>query len=134
MYTVIRFRSSTTDREQLRAVGEGLNRIKEQTFTGFDRVENRFSCDVCERDDWNEHVRTMIEFLDTFGTVLREALTANLEIEFDVAVEPEDIGEKIYLSFSVQCDLLKKLAEENVRLTLTYYPVRLASSPSGGTS
>src|SRR5687767_15669014 len=81
MYTVLRFISPTEDVEKLILIGERLNRFKENTFQGIDRIGGRFSSSVCEDDNWEEHTRAMSEFLRGFEQGLLEAKSYGIDLE-----------------------------------------------------
>lgn len=132
MYTVLRFESPTETVEKLTILGEGLNRIKEKTFSGLDRIGGRFSCSVCDDDNWDEHTRAMSEFLSVFKEILVEAKSYGIEVEFDVALEPEDCEKKSYISTCLEPQLLKKLVDEDVGITLSYYTSQQHRGPGGG--
>lgn len=121
MYTVLRFESPTENAEALALLGEELNEIRQGTFSGLDHVKGRFSCDVCDLDDWESHLGAIEESMVLFESILATAISRGLEVEFDVAVEPEDCEKKLYVSTNLDPNLLRKLADQKVGLTFSYY-------------
>ena len=121
MYTVLRFESQVAGLEQLTLFGDSLNEVREGFFTGLDRIGGRFSCSVCEDDDWEKHVSAMNEILDVFQKSLVNAKDNKIEVEFDVAIEPEDYDQRFCLSMPVAPILLKHMADEGVGLTFSCY-------------
>ena len=125
MYIVLRFYSPSEGRQGLDSLillGESLNQIRPGTFSGLDGRWNGFSCDVCSLDSWNAHLQTIEEVLRAFTSVFKEASNRGIEVEFDVAVEPEDLHNKLYVAASLGVDLFKKLIDQKVGITFTFYP------------
>jgi hypothetical protein len=74
----------------------------------------------------------MMQFLEDFKSVLLDSKAKNVEMEFDVAIEPEDVGGKPYIATDIDPELINKLAATNVGVTFTYYPAR-TPRPNGNT-
>lgn len=127
MYTVVRFEASKKNAPSMMALGSSLNRIKRNTFEGRDKVPNRFSCSVCTGEDWGKHLRSIARFLTQFSSVIRKAGQIGVRIEFDVAIEPEDLLKRPYLVTRLPIKLIEELANKKVEISFTYY-----SGASGG--
>jgi hypothetical protein len=131
MYTVVRFQTKRTAAALLALVGEKLNKIKKNTFRGLDKVPGRFSCSVCDDPDWDKHLRRIRDFLARFSPVIRSASRQRIRIVFDVAVEPEDTGNRAYFSTHITPELMAQLGRAGVELEFTFYP---AARQEGGSA
>lgn len=121
MYTVVRFETTKRRARLLPALGSSLNQIKPNTFQGLDKVQNRFSCSVCDDNAWAKHTQTISRFLRQFESVIRQARRNDVRIEFDIAVEPEDVAKGQYLATNLSANFIKKLAQVEVEIGFTYY-------------
>src|SRR6266403_20900 len=122
MYTVIRFETNKKRARLLPALGNSLNRIKENTFQGLDKAPNRFSCSICDDNAWAKHVQKISRFLGLFAPVMREARRNGVRVEFDIAVEPEDVAKGLYLAAHLPANFIKRLVKAEVEIGFTYYP------------
>lgn len=127
MYTLARFQSARKDASELKRLGERLNQVKRNTFVGLDRIGGRFSCVISDSDDWREHARRMVRFLDIFKASIQLAARRGIEVEFDVAIEPEDAAGKPYISLDITRRMITRLAKDHVQLTFTYYTSKSTS-------
>jgi hypothetical protein len=132
MYTVARFQCARKNSRKLKSLGESLNRVRKNTFVGLDRIGGRFSCVICDSDNWKEHLRQMVRFLDRFKASVQLASREDIDVEFDVAIEPEDAAGKPYISLETTRQVIKRLAKDHVELTFTYY-VPGATNPGAST-
>ena len=121
MYTVVRFEAAKKHARLLQALGGSLNRIQKNTFEGLDKVPGRFSCSVCDDKTWVKHVAKINRFVTRFSSVIRKARRNGVSVEFDIAIEPEDIGNRSYLVAELPAELIRTLAQAKIKITFTYY-------------
>ena len=121
MYTVVRFVNDQDAESNLTLIGQKINSVSPGTFTGLDRVDGRFSISVCSTAIWEDHVVAMVGFLQKHADTIKVAIAANMYIEFDVAIEPEDYNDISYLSVGINPYLANSLSSNGVHLTLSYY-------------
>ncbi len=121
MYNVLRFFSDDVD--LLKEVAGKLNEVRSDFYDGMNRAGDGFSCSVCDADSWEEHLSAMRETLAGFSPVLAFAREKGVEMEFDVAIDKEDVEGRFYTSFDLPLDLLRQLAEAGVAYMVTCYYV-----------
>lgn len=123
MYTVLRFVADPTCSDTvLCELGQRLNGIRGFVFGGLDARGHRFSIRHFFRRAVDHPLIRTAEFRAerSFSDLGRE--TAGITVEADVAIEPEDVQEKFYLSCTFPAAALKELAQNAVDLTFTVYP------------
>jgi hypothetical protein len=121
MYTVIRFiAGSGCSSEQLRQAGEQLNNSIPGAFKRFDRIGGRFSVSISTGDTWDVHEVAIAKFIHAATSVVAEARLNEISVEIDVAIEPEDVIGKAYLSVSMSPIFLEQLGSRGVTLGFTF--------------
>jgi hypothetical protein len=124
MYTVIRFQSELTDDTLLSEIGQRLNERRPGTFGGMDCVDGRFSCSLSNASDLENHIGAITTFLDDFEDILKQARKSDVELELDIAVDPEDRAKRrTYFVIRLPAKLLERIASAEISLVLTYYLV-----------
>jgi len=122
MYTVIRFvAESASAAEQLGRIGALLNEAIQGAYERVDRIGGRFSVSLSTADSWLAHVLAIGEFVRTADGVIAEARVNHVGVEIDVAVEPQEISEKPYLSLAVSPHLMQHLSAVGVVMGFTFY-------------
>lgn len=122
MYTVLRFVADPTCSDTvLCELGRRLNGIRGFVFDGLDARGHRFSISISSDEQWTIHLSALLDFVQSAASVIADARRAGITIEADVAIEPEDLQEKFYLSCTVPAATLKELEQNAVNLTFTVY-------------
>jgi hypothetical protein len=124
MYTVIRFAATEA----------GLQAVHRLIATICDAEQctnirsSAFSCDISDSNTWNAHVEAIEAFLLKLGTVLPKAreCEAKLHVSVDVAIEPEDRGDRPYVPLVFPRTLLGQLVQAGIGLEITSYVVSVA--------
>jgi hypothetical protein len=112
------FRVSHTSNEKLLEIGRQINEIQPNTFDGLDKVVNRFSCVVSEKDDWFEHIADIEFFIQIFATFLQSL--DDVEMCIDIAISLQD-GNSQFVTISFNQDFMRLLVESKIALDLTFY-------------
>ena len=120
MYTVIRF-SDTAGTNDLPRLGEQLNQLVPGSYTGLDRVPNRFSCSVCQEDDWALHHKAIIDILSRCAELITNAQEKGITIDVDVAVDPDDYCARMITELALDLDLVDLLSNLRVSLEISIY-------------
>jgi len=127
MYSVIRFTGSPRESDSvLSGIAESINARRPGTFTGMDKVDQRFSCTVSKRDSVDEHMVQILHFLRLFNDILKDASKKGVELQLDIAIEPEDREpegketETPY-SFLLNKEVMAEMSRSDVKLALTIY-------------
>ena len=106
MYSVIRFvagpRSSPGRLEEIVAL---LNQSIAETFQRLDRVGGRFSVSLSTATAWSGYETAISEFVHAAHGVIIEARQSNIQVEVDVAIEPDDVVGRPYLSVAMSSTL-----------------------------
>lgn len=105
VYTVVRFEASRGKIKKLVALAHSLERIEKGLFEGLDKVPGRFSCSICSDDRWVKHTKAMSRFLIKYSSIVRKARRFGIKVEFDVAIEPEDLAKR---SYTYRCAAAKR--------------------------
>lgn len=124
MFSVIRF-SKFADTERLHAAGAEINRLAPGSFTGPDRVADRFSCVVSEDDDWENHCRAIERMITTLAPVIRNLVSAGIEMELDVAIDPDDYHGRLLTLFPLRRNLMKAIVDFEISLMLSLYGIEV---------
>ena len=120
MYTVLRFQCVKPERT-LQDLGERLQRCTYIKYEGHDKgVANRISCTVATEDVWDDHIATVMQFLELSKELLEWARSNGVELSFDIAIEPDDY-DGILGSFDFPHQLLTVLGESGIDLTISVY-------------
>lgn len=77
---------------------------------------------ISSDERWTIHLSALLNFVQSAASVISDARQAGITVEADVAIEPEDVQEKFYLSCTFPAAALKELAQNAVDLTFTVYP------------
>jgi hypothetical protein len=122
MYTVIRFMAATQCLDaDLLEVGQRLNEVLPGSFRRLDHAGRRFSVTISSADDWGVHVKDVVAFIQKYSAVIAEAHSKNVSTVVDIAVEPEDLGSRPYLSCELSILELSEIAALGVGLVFTFY-------------
>jgi len=117
MYTVVRILGPS---DATHRIGEILNNIQVGVYQGPRKAGDGFACSIAEDEDWCTHVGAALEFLERFWPALEMTQELGVSVEFDTAVEPEDLGEH-YLSLHIDGNLLRKIESIGATYTITFY-------------
>ena len=122
MYTVLRFSAVDGDDVSAQRVRELVVEACSPGKCG--RVRNSaFACDVSDSDCWDTQLSCMETLLRAFGPVLQEIAEQEPEVDvsLDVAIEPEDRGDRPYLPIGFPSPFLEELARLGIQLDVTSY-------------
>lgn len=121
MYSVLRFIVGSADRtEQLERIGSLLNAVVPGAYKGPDRRGGRFSVSVSTAETWESHEAAVISFLHSAELAIREARLNDMTLELDVAVEPEDLQGKPYLTVPISLSFHEEVVRRGVALVFTF--------------
>lgn len=122
MYTVIRVTADGAKVGELDIVGESMNEVRPGVYKGIRNAGDGFSCEVCEDQDWDQHVQAISRFVGEFSMPLRRLVEVGAAVTFDVAVEPEDreVGGPV-LVLRGDVTLLEMLARGGMALEVSIY-------------
>jgi hypothetical protein len=121
MYTVVRFVAGVTCSDAtLTDVGSELNTVAAGTFKRLDRIGRRFSISVSSADNWDVHVNEVLTFIRRMSKVIAHGRAKDISIVADIAVEPEDLNSKPYLSCDMSPTILSELAQNGVGIIFTF--------------
>lgn len=121
MYTVIRFvAGQACSAEQLDRIGALLNGSVNGAYRRPDRIGGRFSVSVSTADSWTDHELAVSSFIRSAGTAILEAKSNDISVEVDVAVEPEDINGKAYLSLSMSVPFQEEMVRNGIVMGFTF--------------
>jgi hypothetical protein len=120
MYTVLRITPVKEDCS-IDVLAERFGKLLPELFDGLDRVEDRFSCTVCDNPDWIEHersIRKTVAQLKRFSEVSQGSFSA----EMDCAVYPSEFeAGELFNSVQLTPDLMDLLVREKIGMVFTIY-------------
>jgi hypothetical protein len=119
MYTVLRFTAIDGD---LRLIHELVTRPCPEGQCGSIR-DSSFACDVSDADSWETQLQDVGEMLRRLGPVLFRVQQCGgpVRVSLDVAVEPEDRGNRPYLPIVFPHALLDTFVRTGIALEVTSY-------------
>lgn len=120
MYSVLRF-SGFSSTEHLHSSGAEVNLLVSGLFTGPDRVQDRFSCSISEDDDWDSHCRSIENTLSNLSPVIRKCTSSGVNMQLDIAIDPEDYSGRLLTIFPLKESLLQSVLDANVKFVLSLY-------------
>ena len=121
MYTVVRFVAGATCSDAtLIDLGSELNTAAAGTFKRLDRVGRRFSISVSSADDWDVHASEVLAFIRKTSQVIANGRARGISVVADIAVEPEDLIGKPYLSCEISPAVLAEFAQNGVGIVFTF--------------
>ncbi len=118
MYTVFRVTARNGSIAEVMALFKAIK--SDSDLAIHRRVEATASCSVGEEGDWPLQEKGILEFLDLFADLLKSHAT-QWKCEFDIAIDGEDMGRRLYLSTSLGGNLLQRLAELDLAIGYTFY-------------
>ncbi len=121
MYTVIRFTSNSVTQSVYECIGSEVNSVFPGAYNGLRRAGDGFVCVVSSSDSWADHRAAILEFIRAGRLAISNAQHLNVDVSFDVAIEPEDFSETNALSVYVDPELSKGLTMMAVCLELSVY-------------
>lgn len=111
MHTLVRFIGEEGRPDVLIQMGQELNQVIPEMFSGLDRgVPGRFSCSLSSADDWFDHRNTILDFVQRSGEVLMKAKALDVIVVFDVIVRADDYSDSTYTCFLVDKEVIAALA------------------------
>lgn len=121
MYTVARFTSSNTASQMLDRVGAELNAVIPGAYSGLRHAGDGFAYDLSSADSWREHQGAILNFIRVGHLVISKALQKQLDVDIDIAIEPEDLhGTNIFCIY-VDPEITSALAKVGVGFTVSIY-------------
>ena len=124
MYTVIRFSGLDAT---LVEFGKTINSVIEGAYSGIDRWGGRTSCELSASDNPDDHLTGVLEGIGRYGALLSEAKRRGIAVEIDIAIEPEDYEGRLLTVMQFNSELIRKLAENEIQMTLSIYGVETTS-------
>ena len=128
MYTVVRFLSSATSREQHERIGDHLNVLIPGSYQGIRRAGDGFASEVATTGHWGDHRIAIIRFVLAGRAAIIEARRIGIEVCVDVAIEPEDRGRSSVLSLYADPELIRTLGQSDMSLEVSVYGFRSGDS------
>jgi hypothetical protein len=119
MYTVLRFQFLDKQANFVKDIGDRLNASIPGTFTGIDRIGNRFSCSVSTENNWETHIEDINNFIESHSQTIELAIEKGFFVEMDIAFDREDLSAKHFSSFNFS--FMKILCLNDINLVLTIY-------------
>jgi len=107
--------------ENLAGIGAALNGVRAGQFERLDRVGGRFSISLSSSDTWQAHLIAIREFVHSMSEPISASVGLGISVEIDVALEPEDLVAKDFVSFALPSMVLKELGTRGVALVFTSY-------------
>jgi hypothetical protein len=120
MLSVIRFSAFVTG-DALNSYGAEVNAVMPGLFTGPDRVANRFSCTISEAGDWRAQCDSIQRAISALSLIARNAVANGVQIELDIAVDPEDYSDRLLTEFPLEEQLLRAVLENSIGFRLSLY-------------
>lgn len=121
MYTVFRFTSDSLSSDVFERLGKTLNKVVPGAFTGLRPKGDGFACELTDSDQWGSHRAAILDFIHQAGPMIVGAVREGVDVCVDVAIEPDDMKNKFYLSILVDPTLAEGLANSGVNLVLSFY-------------
>lgn len=109
-------------RDEIISIGCSMNSLRDGIFTGLNRSETGFACDVCSDGSWVDHEREMRAFMSEFGPIIRHAIDNGMFVLFDIAIGLEDRGAAVaFVGLSFDSELLLLLGASGLLLHVSVY-------------
>jgi len=119
MYTVVRFINESKSSEKLKRAELATRSMSTIVFDGYDRVPDRFSCDVAEDGNWWDHRDAILRFLNEYSERNVRERTSGIAVQIDVAVEESDRDDHICTRFLMDLQLMEKLVSAQIDLVFS---------------
>jgi hypothetical protein len=122
MYTVLRL--TCADKEKLSdliKIGERMELLKKDSFTGLRKNSNWFACTLAKDPDFEAHLKEIRSNINLYLDEIKHAVKLGIFISIDLALAGEDFKNFPYISVGFDNDFLKFLNELNISLEVTVY-------------
>jgi len=116
MYSVIRF--SPVNRETGDMLAE-LWRVLKEAYP--DLEERNLSASLSHNPEWGPHLEDILTHLRTMHEIIDWAKTRRLEIEVDIAIEPEDREGLAVKELYLEPAVMRVLGDQGVLLVVSLY-------------
>ena len=121
MYTVIRF-AGLRDETTLHALGTRVNEMVPGMYGGADRgVPNRFSCSISADGDWRFHQDSIGATITRLADLIHEAQGSGVQVEIDVAIEPEDYSGRLLTELAFGGAFLDLIRQHGIQFVISLY-------------
>src|SRR5437899_3524170 len=120
MYCVLRF-IDVCESNDLEKLGKELNQCIPDLYTGLDHIPHRFSCSVYPGDTWELQRRAIIDVLSKCARVIEATHTLGIDVELDLAIEPEDYGVSMLTELQFDKELIGVLSLRRIPIAISIY-------------
>jgi len=120
MYSVIRFQDVTGNFD-MKALGEALNLVAPGLYTGMDRVAGRFSCGICDDDDWKSHRDSIHKLLSDIRKQIQNIDKSLVDVEIDIALDFEDGKGSMFTEARMDTAFIRTISDIGIVICVTVY-------------
>ena len=120
MYSVIRF----LDKAKPGILDEVTRRLQLDAGLTAERdkgVANRVSCSISTEPTWPQQRTAILLWMSRVGNTLVFCHDAEVMVELDIAIEPEDYNARVLTELILDCEFLRLLVERALSLTFSIY-------------
>ena len=122
MYSVLRITGSYINMEHIKNIGESMNKILDNTYTGIRKAGDGFSIEISKSDIWNDHVNSVIEKIKLFEKVLIDGRESGINVTFDLAIENTDFhSNSVGLFLHESGELISCLNYSKIEMEISIY-------------
>lgn len=120
MYSVLRF-SDPSQSLDLEKCGQEVNECAAGLFTGMDRIKHRLSCSLSTDDNWKTQCEEIIRTIGTCMRVVEHARSVGIEVDLDLAIDPDDYMGSLFTEVYLEKRLLEILCRADIPMTISIY-------------